>query len=176
MRTVTTPLGRPDSAAPADERFRSLFAAHYPPVAAYAVRRLGRADGQEAAADVFAVAWRRLGTVPAEPDTLPWLYGVARNIVRNAERSRRRRERLAAKAASAAPATATSSPERDPEVLAALGRLRATDREILRLHAWEDLGPSEIATVLNISAGAAKVRLHRARRRLAAELDQKDPR
>ncbi|MDX1690580.1 MAG: sigma-70 family RNA polymerase sigma factor, partial [Acidimicrobiia bacterium] len=101
---------------------------------------------------------------------------VARNIVRNAERSRRRRERLAAKAASAAPATATSSPERDPEVLAALGRLRATDREILRLHAWEDLGPSEIATVLNISAGAAKVRLHRARRRLAAELDQKDPR
>ena len=169
---VTTPLGRPDTSAPADERFRSLFAAHYPAIAAYAIRRLGRPDGHDAAAEVFTVAWRKLGKVPSEPETLPWLYGVARNVVRNVERSRRRRDRLTARAVSVMPATASTDPESDDEVLQALDRLSAADREVLRLHAWEDLGPADIATVMNISAGTAAVRLHRARRRLAAELEQ----
>lgn len=173
---MTTPLGRPDTSAPAEERFRSLFAAHYSPVAAYAIRRLGRSDGNDAAAEVFTVAWKKLAKVPGEPETLPWLYGVARNVVRNAERSRRRRDRLSAKAVSSAEPDRTTDPERDDEVIQALSRLDSGDQEILRLHAWEDLGPSDIATVMNISAGAAAVRLHRARRRLAAELERGETR
>lgn len=169
---MTIPLGRPDARAPADERFRSLFAAHYPPVAVYTIRRLGRADGLDAASEVFTVAWRKLSRVPGEPETLPWLYGVARNVVRNAERSRRRRDRLAAKAVSTAPASGTTNPEPDDEVMSALARLRPDDQEILRLHAWEDLGPSDIAVVMNISTRAASMRLHRARRRLADQLEQ----
>lgn len=169
---MTIPRARPDAGAPADERFRSLFAAHYPPVAAYTVRRLGRADGMDAAAEVFTVAWRRLSRVPSEPETLPWLYGVARNVVRNAERSRRRQERLAARAVSAGEAASTTNPEPDDDVMAALAMLRPSDQEILRLHAWEDLGPSDIAAVMNISNRAASMRLHRARNRLASALEQ----
>lgn len=163
---MTSVFGPSGTDAHVEERFRSLFHAHYSAVVAYTVRRLGRTDGQDAAAEVFAVAWRRMHRVPSEPEALPWLYGVARNVVRNTERSRRRRERLASRAASVAVSNPTPT-ERNHEVLGALERLRAIDREILLLSAWEGLEPAEIAPVLGISAGTASVRLHRARQRLA---------
>jgi RNA polymerase sigma-70 factor (ECF subfamily) len=52
----------------------------------------------------------------------------------------------------------------------AVDRLRETDRELLRLIAWEELTTREAATVLGISHAACRVRLHRVRRRLAREL------
>lgn len=48
-----------------------------------------------------------------------------------------------------------------------MGTLSEADREILTLHTWEDLDPADIATVLGVTRGSARVRLHRARRRLA---------
>ena len=55
-------------------------------------------------------------------------------------------------------------------VAAAFAQLREEDRELLALAAWEELDPGEIATVLACSRNAARIRLHRARRRLAREL------
>ena len=52
----------------------------------------------------------------------------------------------------------------------AFARLRPDDREILALAGWEGLGSDEIATVLGCSRGAARLRLHRARKRLARQL------
>jgi RNA polymerase sigma-70 factor (ECF subfamily) len=52
----------------------------------------------------------------------------------------------------------------------ALGRLSADDRELVTLIAWEGLTPAEAATVLGLSSGTARVRLHRARTRLRAAL------
>ena len=96
-----------------EERFRALFARHYPAVFRYAGRRLGREEAADAAAEAFTVAWRKIAHVPPEPETLPWLYGVARRVVANAERGRRRRERLAARAAGdAAEAARRSRPGR----------------------------------------------------------------
>jgi RNA polymerase sigma-70 factor (ECF subfamily) len=57
-------------------------------------------------------------------------------------------------------------------VLRALARLSETDREVLRLVAWEELSHTEIATVLGLSTANVSVRLHRARNRLARELDR----
>lgn len=152
-----------------EERFRALFARHYPAVYRYAGRRLGADEAADAAAEAFTVAWRKIGHVPAEPDTLPWLYGVARRVVANAERSRRRRHRLTARAAA-------GLTEEDPSsdragVLSALAGLRPADREVLRLAAWEGLGPGQIGAVLRCSPNAAAIRLHRARRRLEQALD-----
>jgi DNA-directed RNA polymerase specialized sigma24 family protein len=155
--------------ATAEERFRALFARHYPAVYRYAGRRLGRDEAADAAAEAFTVAWRKIAQVPAEPNTLAWLYGVARRVVANAARSRRRRHRLAARAAQGIP---DEAPTPDPVgVLAALEALRADDREVLRLAAWEGLGPREIGTVLGCSPNAAAIRLHRARRRLEEALN-----
>lgn len=53
---------------------------------------------------------------------------------------------------------------------AALTRLPEIDREIVRLIGWEQLTIAEAAHVLACTRTAAKVRLHRARRRLAALL------
>jgi RNA polymerase sigma-70 factor (ECF subfamily) len=60
--------------------------------------------------------------------------------------------------------------ETDADLVAALDELSAEDREIVRLWAWEQLAPREIAVVLAISPNAASIRLHRAKRRLADRL------
>jgi len=170
-----TVVGAADRAASPEARFHAIFARHYPAVFGYAVRRVGRDEAGDAAAEVFTVAWRRIERVPAEPETLPWLYGVARRVVANQERAARRRLRLEARAA-AAPGAAVEAPGATAlDVEAALLRLATADREILRLAAWEELHPAEIAAVLGCSANAAAVRLHRARQRLAGEMTREGP-
>jgi len=152
-------------AASPEDVFRGMFSSHYSAVYAYCARRLGRDDASDAAADVFTVAWRKIRRVPAEPDTLPWLYGVARNVVRNHRRGRNRRDRLGAKAAATiAEPVSDQQPSSIEPVLAALGD---DDREILMLAAWEGLGPEELGRALRCSANAASTRLHRARARLS---------
>jgi RNA polymerase sigma-70 factor (ECF subfamily) len=64
--------------------------------------------------------------------------------------------------------------EEQEAVRAAVRRMPARDREILRLIAWEGLNPGEAAKVLEISGPAARVRLHRARARLRRELAHMD--
>lgn len=151
-------------AATPEDRFRGLFNAHYGAIYSYCARRLGQTDAADASADVFTVAWRRIGRVPAEPETLPWLYGVARKVVSTTERTRRRSARLDARLAATRSGTATDF---DPSgVDAAVTSLRPADREILMLSAWEGLGPDDLGRVLGCSANAAAVRLYRARRRL----------
>jgi RNA polymerase sigma factor (sigma-70 family) len=167
-----TVVGAADRAASPEALFNALFARHYPAVFGYAARRVGRDEAGDAAAEVFAVAWRRLGRVPPEPEALPWLYGVARKVVANQERAANRRLRLEAKVATG---TASSRAGPDPaglDVEAALLRLAEADREVLRLAAWEELQPAEIAAVVGCSANAAAVRLHRARQRLAQEMEK----
>lgn len=70
----------------AEVRFDACFRAHYPEVLAYAQRRVGeRGMAEDVAAQTFAVAWRRLSVLPGDP--LPWLFGVARQVIRNETRS-----------------------------------------------------------------------------------------
>jgi RNA polymerase sigma-70 factor (ECF subfamily) len=95
---------------------------------------------------------------------------VAANCLRNAERAARRQRRVAAKVATMEPRALPPDPAGDLDLSQALGRMRAEDAELLRLWAWEQLTPTEIATVLDITANAASIRLHRARERLRAEL------
>lgn len=156
-----------------EDSFRDLFGRHYGAVFGYAARRVGRDDAADVTSEVFAVAWRRIRRVPDEPESLSWLYGVARRVVANHQRSARRRERLEARA--------TSEPERlieaDPTVIEqVLGALRDGDREVLMLVAWEGLGPQGLANALGCSRNAAVVRLHRARARLTAAWDERGAR
>lgn len=148
-----------------EDTFRGIFSTHYGSVFAYAARRLGWDAAGDVAAEVFTVAWRKVRTVPPGPDTLPWLYAVARRVVANQMRSQRRRERLDAKVATMPRDAGTDD---DPSDLdGALRRLSQADREILMLAAWEGLTPAEMGRALGCSAGAAAVRLHRARTRLS---------
>jgi RNA polymerase sigma-70 factor (ECF subfamily) len=149
-----------------EDRFRSIFA-NLGAIVAYA-RRRGSADPDGIAAEVMAIAWRRLPDVPAD-DPRPWLYATARNLVMA---EYRRANRVAAHdPARGAVAPAPEVAEIDPDLWRALHSLSATDREALLLIAWEELTPSQAATALGINPAAFRVRLLRARRRMHACLD-----
>ena len=160
-----------ESAGVRKERFEQVFDEHFRAVSAYALRRARRPDAEEAVAETFLVAWRRLDEMPG--DAKPWLLGVARRVLANQRRAAGRREALRARVAEAR--ERDSEPGRRPPVIEALGRLSTGDRELLVLVAWDGLSNREVAVVLGCSAAAAKVRLHRARHRLRAELERLEP-
>lgn len=155
-------------------RFEHCFDEHYLRIFAFAMRRVpGRESAEDVVADTFAIAWRRRDRIPSP--ALPWLYAIASNVIANQSRSSGRRHsldlRLAREASVAAPAgdPADSLAGRE-QLAAAFGALEEADRELLRLVAWEGLSTGDAAAVIGCSPGAARVRLHRARRKLAKEL------
>ena len=136
-----------------------------------------REDAEDVVAETFLTAWRRLDEIPCGSGARPWLYGVARNALANQHRGERRRGRLRDRLnAEPRPSARQRAGANDElaSVAAAFARLREDDRELLALVAWEELDPGEIATVLGCSRNAARIRLHRARRRLANELRRKE--
>ncbi|MCK2213095.1 RNA polymerase sigma factor [Actinomadura sp. ATCC 31491] len=156
-------------AADAD-RFTSMYDECRQRVWAYAVSRAGRQVADEVVSETFAIAWRRLGDVP-EP-ALPWLLGVARNVLRDNVRAEARREALAAELRSWTEGDVADQVAERLGVLRALATLPDDDREVLLLVAWQGLAPKEAARVVGCSSAAFRVRLHRARRRLRQAMDQ----
>ena len=140
------------------------------PLARFLHRRTDPATADDVLADTLLVCWRRFDEMPEEP--LPWAYGVARRCLSNAERSGRRQQRLAARVAMVDPPreVGDASGSRDDALHEALARLSGDQAELLRLWAWEQLTPAEIAEVLQVTPNAARIRLHRARERLREEI------
>ncbi len=166
-------------------KFELLYGEHAPAVKAYVLRRTQASVADDLVAEVFMVCWRRLDELPAEP--LPWLLGVARRVLSTQRRGERRgvalRQRLAENGAAVeameapsaavgtlSPAVGSVGASAGGALRAALEQLSKSDREILLLIAWEGLSPTEVAAVLGVKAATMRVRLHRARRRLARAL------
>lgn len=158
----------------AEQRFNRLYAEHGRAVLAYAAARTEiREDAADVVAETFLVAWRRAEDVPAGDEARFWLYAVARGALANQRRGERRRSLLAARLRSELAVALGSFPAPDAEALGlreAMAKLEDGEREVLLLSAHEGLRSKEIGKVLGITAGAARIRLHRARRRLRAEL------
>jgi len=155
-----------------ETRFRAVFEAAYAPLCRYARHRgLTGPDAEDLVAQTLEIAWRRIDDLPAA-EPLPWLYAVAHNLWRNqVRRERRRRDLLARFMASPSVAACADPAAGEPGVLrAALASLSDADQEVLRLVAWDGLSPADVAVVLGCTPVAARTRLHRARRRLAARL------
>lgn len=150
-------------------RFETVFEAHHRRVLAYALRRLRtEADAEDAVAETFAVAWRRIDRLPAATAALPWLLAIGRRVVANQNRGIARRLRLGLRLVSEPrPAPA---PDIETPALEALAGLPGDDQELLRLLAWDGLTQAEAGVVLGISANAVAIRLYRVRRRFAEEL------
>ncbi|HET7574727.1 MAG TPA: sigma-70 family RNA polymerase sigma factor [Solirubrobacterales bacterium] len=163
----------------AQAHFNRLYRVHGRAVLAYALRRVEeREDAADVVAETFLVAWRRLGEVPGDEGARPWLYGVARRVIANQRRSERRRTRLGQRLAEGLRTQLATHPApggEAAEVLRAMAGLGEEDRELLLLVSWEGLSPGEVAKVLEISSLAARSRLHRARRRLRAAMEERQP-
>ncbi|GAA2575040.1 RNA polymerase sigma factor [Actinomadura fulvescens] len=151
-------------------RFTRLYDAHYRSVLRYALIRAAPDVAEDVVSETFLVAWRRLDDVPDQE--LPWLLGVARNLLRKQHATAGRRDALADRIAALTPHEdgwdlAERVVERD-SLLRALAALPEKDVEALTLVAWHGLEPRQAARVAGCPAATFHVRLHRARKRLAA--------
>ena len=158
--------------------YRRLYENYYRNVLAYFVRRVGRDDAPDLAAEVFAVAWRRFDAIPEGDGSLPWLYGVAYRTVSHHWRGDGRRRRLKTKL-SRMPAISVAEPEVQfvqhqdyALVLRALTGLRPLDQEVLRMAVWEEMSHSEVAASLSLTVPAVRQRFHRAKRALLKEFER----
>jgi RNA polymerase sigma factor (sigma-70 family) len=149
-------------------RFDQLYDAHYDVVRRYAWRR-APSLADDVVAETFLVLWRRLDDAPDE--ALPWLIGVARNVLLNMSRGERRRgdHELRAEAVSDE-VSFTESVSEFSALRCAFRVLPERDREILFLAAWEEFDRDTIARVLGCTRSNVALRLFRARKRLAAAM------
>lgn len=155
------------------QRFELVAAKVYEPLQRYLRRRATPDDAADALSDVLLTVWRRLDDVP--PDIpLPWCYGVARRALANQRRGRQRHLRLVDRMTTEA-STSPAHEVDDPALEAALSELTESDQELLRLWAWEQLEPREIATVLQTTPNAVSLRLTRAKAKLESKLRRQDP-
>lgn len=150
------------------EAFGRLFDRHVAAVHAFAQRRIGRDLAEEVTAETFARGFEaRRRYDAAHADALPWLLGIASNVLRR--RSVRQWRRLDAYARAARHERPGAPPDVDGDVLRAVARLPRRQREVLLLAAWADLSYAEIARALDLPVGTVRSRLARARERLGAD-------
>ncbi|MFE9627710.1 RNA polymerase sigma factor [Streptomyces sp. NPDC006527] len=164
-------------------RFEALVHAVAQPLHTFLLRRADADAVEDILSETLLVLWRRIDDVPAlttgsevDPDAvLPWCYGVARGCLANARRADGRRRRLTQRLTLARrPVPAAAADHTD--LYAALGTLGDLDREVVLLWAWEGLAPRQIAEATGLTPNAVSIRLHRAKRRLAAQLERKNKR
>lgn len=164
-QVIAASLSRP-------ERFEEIFDRHALAIYRYLRRRVGDQLAEELAAEAFTTAFRiRQQFHPDSASALPWLYGIAVNLVRmhlRSDQRRRRAYRLVSRNVVEPSVTAEVEARLDaaalgPVLSAVLSALPSQQREVLLLHAWAGLSPAEIAEALGISGPTARKRLHRAR-------------
>jgi RNA polymerase sigma factor (sigma-70 family) len=149
------------------EAFAEVVQRHEVAVHGFLTRRAGAQAADDLLGEVWASAFAARATYdPAHVDSRPWLYGIARNVLRRHWRARKPSGR------------SPSGPSTDPwdrvierldsdaaarALVPALSSLATEELEVLLLVAWEQLTPAQAATALGIPQGTARSRLHRAR-------------
>lgn len=165
--------------SPAQNRFNRLYDELWSDLRGYLRRRCTTdADADDLLAETFTIVWRRIADVPAGHDSRPWIFGIARNLIREYYRGRDRRRQITDRLLSelvTRPA-AESGPRKELDDLAvtiqALGLLNEADRELIQLVAWEGLSHADCGVILQCSTNAVGIRLHRARARLQEKIGE----
>jgi RNA polymerase sigma factor (sigma-70 family) len=156
------------------ELFVDLLWRHGPAVHAYLVRRAGRQDADDLLGEVWLRAFKGRSTYDlGRSGVLPWLYGIARNVLRAHWRTATRQ-----RGSPEAPAASDPWPDVDArldamakkqQIQLVLGGLSDAEREVLLLVVWEHLTPAEVSIALGIPQGTTRSRLHRALSTLRSE-------
>ena len=150
--------------------FELIFERHFGSVHRYLHRRAGRDLADELAAETFVLAFERRASCRASGSVLPWLYGIATNVLRRSWRAERRQ--LQAYGLSGVDQWAVYEDETAARVdgsalgarlARALAAMRPRERDALLLYALADLSYEEIALALDIPVGTVRTSLHRAR-------------
>ena len=161
-------------AASEPELFGILFDRHFATIHRYLDRRIGSDGADELAGEVFRIAFEQRGRFrPLHESALPWLYGLATNLMLKRWRGERRHLRALARMNAERGSVAHEGTEERLDarssraaLLDALASLPQRDRDIVVLIAWEELSYEEAAAALAIPVGTVRSRLNRARRTL----------
>lgn len=155
------------------ELYAELFRRHGQSIYAYCFSRTGDAAmAEDLASTTFLEAWRRRGDVRLTmDDSLPWLFGVATNVLRNQRRSLRRHHAALGRVPAAVGsedsaeqvAERLDEARRMKQVFEALKQLPRADQEVLALCIWGELSYEETAQALDVPIGTVRSRLARAR-------------
>ena len=157
--------------------FGELYDRHHRAVYNYLFRRTASWDrAEELTSVVFLEAWRRRRRADIAGSALPWLLGVAHNVVRNEWRSTRRHgaalrrfpQPRESEALDEVVVARIDAERRMHRVLALVSRLPERERAVLELVAWAGLSYESAATALGVPVGTVRSRLSRARARLNA--------
>ena len=164
-----------------DETAGLLFDRYAGAVYSYCFRRTADAAlAEDLTSIVFLETWRRRRDVELDVEhALPWLLGVATNVLRNQRRALRRYRAALARLprAGTTPDFADELADRvDAErqmrdLLAAIAHLPLVEQEALALCAWEGLSAAAAARVLGVPEPTVRTRLFRARARLRTQAD-----
>jgi RNA polymerase sigma-70 factor (ECF subfamily) len=166
------------------DRFEALFHRHAPRIQRYVVRRLGQHAADDIVAETFLVAFRRRKSYDLScADALPWLYGIATNLIGRHRRDEIRLYRALARTGAdlvTAPFTdrvdeRVSASAAGPRLAGALAEIPAAYRDALLLVAWGDLSYEEAATALGVPKGTVRSRISRARAALRRSLGDDGP-
>lgn len=164
------------------EIFEAFYREHLEAVQKFVARRVGdRERAADLTAEVFLAA---IGAAhryrPGRGTPKAWLYGIARTVVaadrRQVGREQTREDRLRASTLldeddAAQIEARIEAAARLRHLYEAMGRLSEPERAILELVAIDELSLKEAATAAGVRPVTARVRLHRARRKLRAELE-----
>jgi RNA polymerase sigma-70 factor (ECF subfamily) len=129
------------------------------------------ADAEDIVAESFARAWTAPGAIRQET-VKAYLFAIARNCFYDRARQHGRRGEVEleqdVRSERPGPEAASQSRAELAHVLRLLQGFPEVDRAALMLRAAEGMSYEEIAAALHISVGAAKVKVHRTRTKLAA--------
>jgi RNA polymerase sigma-70 factor, ECF subfamily len=161
--------------------FELIFDRHFGAVHRYLHRRAGRDLADELTAETFALAFSRRESCRASGSVLPWLYGIATNLLHRYRRAERRQ--LHAYSRSGVDRSVAYEDEADARVdgssldarlAGALAAMRPRERDALLLYALADLSYEEVALALDVPVGTVRTWLHRARATAQRELAAAD--
>lgn len=159
--------------------FGEIFERHSALLYRYVRRRVGDDIASDLTAEVFTRAFRDRDRFDGRSEsTLPWLLGIATNVVRMNARREQRRLRAYARVAATEPASVSAGElgarldghALAPRLAEAVAAMPPRQRDVLLLHAWGELSPAEIAAALAIAPGTVRSDLHRAREFVEARL------
>lgn len=156
-----------------ERRFTDLMTEVGPELLYYFERRVGEA-GADLLAELMSTAWRRSADLPlVHEEARMWLFGIARNVLRNNARATIRKARLADALRDSISNNATPDTAEHYEIRDAVQRLEPDLAEIVKLVHWEGLTIAEAGQLQGVPASTARSRYQRARQALRDALTER---
>jgi RNA polymerase sigma-70 factor, ECF subfamily len=156
------------------EAFRLIFERYARPVISFIYDLVGQRDlAEELTQETFVRAYKNLKSIREESKLSSWLFGIARNVAREANRLRQKEDKNLSHADISAftledrtqitPAQKLQQSELNGAMQNALNMLEEDWRQVFVLKVFHERTYQEIAEITGFSIGKVKTDLHRAR-------------